>query len=110
MTVTQTSRTRQARESDQTTNPFAKATPVVDYNINVPHDEDFAAWCEHPVTKFVAVCFEKASDKNREQWEELSWIQGNSNPETLLELRTRADAYRAFLETTKESYEHIISK
>ena len=89
---------------------FADYVPVPDYNIVVPDDEDFAQWAMHPITRFVATCFERAADKNRELWEELSWLQGNPDPQKLIELRTRADAYRAFLETRKEDYEHLIKQ
>ena len=108
--MTALNRTRHRQVSEQTINPFANATPVIDHNTPIPHDEDFAAWCAHPVTKFVAICFERAAEKNRELWEELSWAQGTADPEKLLELRTRADAYLAFIQTTKESYEHIIKQ
>lgn len=87
---------------------FADVLPVPDHNYIIPDDEDFAAWCEHPTTRFVAACFEKASEKNRELWEEISWIQGNCEATKLVELRTRADAYLAFLQTTKENYANII--
>ena len=89
---------------------FADVVPVPDHNYVVPDDEDFAQWAQHPITRFVAACFEIAANKNREQWEELSWMQGNCEATTLVELRTRADAYLAFSQTKKEDYEQLISK
>ena len=88
--------------------PFADVVPTPDYNFIIPDDEDFAQWAEHPITRFVAACFEKAAEANQKEWEELSWVQGTCSSERLLELRTRADAYMAFLQTSKEHYVNII--
>lgn len=74
----------------------------------VPSDEEFAAWCEHPVTRFVAACHAKAAEQQREAWSSASWGNGHADPNALIELRTRADAYMAFLETPLEAYVKII--
>ena len=69
-----------------------------------PDAQDFAAWCEHPVTQWVAACWQTAANRQREAWVQVSWDQGSNDPLTLMELRTRADAYMAFLETGLDDY------
>ena len=78
--------------------------PRPDQNQYVPHAEDFAAWCENPVTRFVARAFERAANKQREAWTEETWVTGVAEPESLAVYRARADAYMAFLETGLERY------
>jgi len=78
--------------------------PKPDPKALIPHPEDFAAWCEHPVTRFVASVWAKAALKQRDAWTEMSWESGQVDPIALTELRTRADAYRAFLETGLDDY------
>lgn len=69
-----------------------------------PTEDEFESWCLHPVTQFVAQAMENAADDQREEWLRQSWGSGMANPVLLMELRTRADAYRAFLETGLEDY------
>ncbi len=88
--------------------PAPPPLPKPDHNQAHPHPEDFAAWCEHPVTRFVARAFEAAAIKQRETWVDNSWTGGEAEPELLLELRTRADAYMAFMETGRDEYVAII--
>jgi hypothetical protein len=75
--------------------PDARITPTAD---------EFDAWCEHPVTRYVAAAWQAAAVAQREAWTAASWSSGEADPNTLLELRTRADAYSAFLETGLERY------
>ncbi len=65
--------------------------------------EDFQAWQEHPVTKWVLKACLKASELNQEHWNAVSWA-GNVDPELRLECHTRADAYRAIVETPFERW------
>jgi hypothetical protein len=60
--------------------------------------EDFARWKEDPVTRAVVRAHRKTADDNRDAWVKHSWDNGHANPLTLLELRTRADAYMAIAE------------
>jgi hypothetical protein len=69
-----------------------------------PSLEEFAAWTEHPVTRYVAAAWLAGARMQREAWAEASWNSGKAEPQTLGELRTRADAYSAFLETGLERY------
>jgi hypothetical protein len=70
----------------------------------VPTEEEFAAWAEQPVTRFVAQAFALGAEIQRQAWLAASWANGEADPLKLMELRTRADAYRAFLETTWADY------
>jgi hypothetical protein len=87
--------------------PKAPALPKPDFNAKPPHPEDFAAWCEHPVTRFVAACYVKSAQKQGEHWLEASWGAGNPDAALLTELRARADAYNAFTETGLERYTDV---
>jgi hypothetical protein len=60
--------------------------------------EDFARWLEDPVTRAVIKAHRQTADDNRAAWVKHSWDNGHANPLTLLELRTRADAYMAIAE------------
>jgi hypothetical protein len=75
-----------------------------------PTQEEFDAWCEHPTTRFVAAAWAKAAQMQRTAWNAQSWNTGEAKPEVLLELRTRADAYMAFLETGLNDYERILEE
>lgn len=86
------------------------ALPKPDPRALVPHPDDFDAWCEHPVTRFIATAFEAAALKQRETWTEASWGTGEADPAQLNTLRTRADAYMAFLETGLNDYAKLIEK
>lgn len=62
--------------------------------------EDFAAWCEHPVTRFVAASHELMADLQRAAWMESSWVMGIAGEAALGQLRARADTFRAFTQST----------
>lgn len=88
--------------------PEPGPVPKPDFSANAPHPEDFAAWCEHPVTRFVAAAFLSAAKKQQEAWIAGSWLTGEAPPMLLNELRTRADAYNAFLETGLSRYVELL--
>lgn len=88
--------------------PIRPPTPKADAQAQVPHPEDFAAWCEHPVTRFVAAAWMHAAQAQCEAWMAASWSQGVADPAKLIELRTRADAYSAFTETGLDQYAALL--
>lgn len=59
---------------------------------------------EHPVTKWVQEACQRASDAQKEEWDKVTWDGGQCDPLMLMELRTRADAYRALAETPYEGW------
>lgn len=63
-----------------------------------PSREDFAAWQNDPTTRYVVRALEADAQAQERAWRELSWVNGHANQLQLLELRTRADAYRAMAE------------
>lgn len=87
---------------------YQAGKPKPDPKPLVPHPEDFAAWCEHPVTKFVAAAFVAGAAKQRDAWMSTSWSGGKADAEKLIEFRTRADAYSAFMETGLDRYALLI--
>ncbi len=69
-----------------------------------PSLEEFQAWKEHPVTRWVIQACLQAAQAQQEEWTRTSWVQGASDPQLLTELRTRADAYSALDETVYEDW------
>ena len=67
--------------------------------------DDFEAWKANPMTEWVMAALQTAAEAQRLKWAHLTWEQGSPpDPMTLLELRTRADSYRALSETTFEGW------
>lgn len=83
-----------------TPKPEARLTPTAD---------EFAAWCEQPVTRWVAAAFAHSATAAVDEWTNLLSF---GKPENLAlaqkELRTRADAYLAFLQTNHARYLQIL--
>lgn len=90
-------------------NPKVPVTPRPDARgVLIPTAEEFAAWCAHPITRFVASAMQQAAEQQRDAWFARSWGDGQADPLALIELRTRADAYMAFLETGLEQYAALL--
>ncbi len=69
--------------------------------------EDFARWRDDRVTQWIFKAIEAGEAEQKSAWLESSWQYSNPRPELLLELRTRADAYRALIDTSYESWAEI---
>ncbi len=78
--------------------------PKPDPRALVPHPDDFDAWCEHPVTRFVATAMERRALRTRDAWIAASWGGGVCDPNYLIELRGRADALMTLLEAELSDY------
>ena len=76
----------------------------------MPSPEDFAAWCDHPVTRFVATAFRDAALVQKQAWTDASWKAGKADALQLAELRTRADAYNAMFQTTLPQFAEFIKR
>jgi hypothetical protein len=90
--------------------PQPQALPKPDARVT-PTADEFSAWCQHPVTRYVAAAWEVAARQQREEWARVSWRPGLLSPlerdqleHRRVELTTAADAYSAFLETGLERY------
>lgn len=81
-----------------------RATPRPEPTGYLPTEDEFAAWCEHPVTRFVATAYANAAQAQQDEWLKVSWSNQELDPMAHKELRTRADAYEAFLETGLSEY------
>jgi hypothetical protein len=71
-----------------------------------PSREEFAAWRDDPVTRFVMGALNRNAEECREEWLRLSWESGTADQRKLDGLRERSDAllgftadYEAFCET-----------
>ncbi len=52
--------------------------PKPDPKALVPHPEDFAAWCEHPVSRFIATVYARVADKQHEG--DINILKNRINP------------------------------
>ena len=82
----------------------------VDYSASIPETDDFKAWCEHPVTKFVALANHLAIEDLKRQWEMYSWDGYKSDSDVLLKLKCRADGLSVLLNAEKEDYERYVTE
>lgn len=62
-------------------------------------EEEFIAWRDDPVTQWVMAACVKGAEIQKAGWIAASWEGGDANIDLLIECRTRADAYRALVET-----------
>lgn len=79
-------------------------------SVPAPTQEEFDAWAQHPITEWVAARYEIMALACRDAWSQHSWSAGVADEKLLTELRAKADAYMAFLETTYERYTSINAK
>lgn len=77
--------------------------------LNVTED-DFTSWRENAVTQVVFAALDRVQAMQRQHWIETSWEQGVCTPEMLLELRTRADAYRSLSELSFERISEVLAE
>jgi hypothetical protein len=72
--------------------------------------EEFARWRDDLVTQWVFASLAKTADDNKELWLERSWGAGVADQQTLTELRTRADAYRAIIDAPYRAHCHTLGE
>jgi len=58
-------------------------------------EEDYLAWLEQPVTKWFMAAFKNTADLCEQEWKEGSWNSGNADPQSLLRLKAKHEAYTA---------------
>ena len=102
--------TKPLTDEEQRQIKFRTETPKPDRHAKPPTAEEFAVWCELPVTRWVAARYEAQALACREAWTRESWDGGAANPEKLAELRVRADCYMAFMQTNWNRYATLASK
>ena len=77
----------------------------------LPTEEEFRAWQDHPVTQFVAEAYRIKAEAQRAAWGRMLDYPATS-PQALQSerdvLKTREDAYNAFLETTFADYLAVV--
>lgn len=65
-----------------------------------PTPDEFEAWRDSPVTRWVFAACRLAAEDNKTAWVEKAWAAGTYDRDGLLECRTRADAYLALCDTS----------
>ncbi len=77
--------------------------------VTMPEDfaEDFARWRDDRVTRLVLRALGRAAEAQRKAWDDASWhggvVRGDQLRDTLMELRVRADCYRAIGDMTPDT-------
>jgi hypothetical protein len=70
--------------------------------------DEFQDWRDHPITQWVFAAIERHVAKQKQGWLDATWETGATpDPLMLCELRTRADAYRAMIDTTFEGWSEL---
>ena len=69
-----------------------------------PSYEEFAAWCRHPVTSYVAKALNAISERYKTEWADDVWISGQADPIVLNRYRAYADAYASFSQSKRDDY------
>lgn len=82
--------------------------PKPDPKAIAPSETDWAQWCEHPITRWVAAAWQKSAEKQKQAWLRESWSFQEPSHLALATYRARADAYMAFLQTGLENYESAL--
>lgn len=94
--------------------PRAPSLVVKPDTRHVPTEDEFAAWAEHPTTRYIAAAWLAGAEAQKRAWVDLSWGPEALDPQqTEFErqrLITRADAYMAFLETGLNDYAAILAQ
>lgn len=81
--------------------------------VSPPSDEEFAQWCENPVTMFVATAFKKMAEDEKQRWLDAVWHAPTATPDVnrlLSEAKVRSEAYKIFITAKKEHYVNIHSR
>ena len=66
--------------------------------------EEFEAWVESPATQWVFRAVTAGAEAQKGHWLSTSWEGGVADQSALIELRSRADAYMALVETPYERF------
>lgn len=92
----------------QEENPLKAATPVTEgsRHDSDPSYEDFADWCDSPVTRFVARKFLTLSDYWKAVWFDNAW-DSRKTPEELLEYKLLSETYLHFIQSTLDHYKSV---
>lgn len=72
--------------------------------------EEFAEWRQHPVTEYVFGLMERWADRQKDEWANLVWADGQLDQARLIEARVRADCYRALPESDLSDWQAIEDK
>jgi hypothetical protein len=72
-----------------------------------PTRDDFDIWSVHPVTQYVMKAMATHAQRQRDAWVGMSWDGGKADPDTLIELRTRADTLDGFCGLTFEAVQSL---
>lgn len=69
-----------------------------------PSAEEFTRWRDDRVTQWIFRAILSGAEANKAAWVQASWDNGAASPALLQELRTRADAYMALIETPYDGW------
>jgi hypothetical protein len=96
---------REAFAEPQQPEPYgAPPKPRIAVVRRAPAREEFAAWRDEPVTRFVFAALRSAAGAQHDAWADTSWEGGLADQNLLNELRVRADAYKSLEEADYEGF------
>lgn len=78
-----------------------------------PTDEQFAEWCQNPVTRYVASAFKQMIEDEKYIWANMTWNSPKPDPDvnrTLVAAKATAKAYEIFITAKKEHYVGVNSR
>lgn len=73
-----------------------------------PSRDEFKAWRDDPVTRFVMAGLTRNAEECREQWLARSWGTGTADQLDLTGLRERADAIMGFVDCSYEGWRETL--
>jgi len=71
--------------------------------------ETFDEWLAHPMTEALYRAMASLEEQAKSSWMSTSWGAGNSDPETLAKLRSRASTLSELRHMTAEQLEGLLS-
>lgn len=70
----------------------------------MPSEEEFEAWRDNPITRWVLEACKIASEAAKQSFVDSAWERGIVDEKALTELRTRADCYEGLAEASLEDW------
>lgn len=83
------------------------STPDTRDGVPEPTDDEFADWCQNPVTRYVAKAFKVMAEDEKTRWVNNTWNAPVSTPDverTLATVKATVQAYEVFINAKKEHY------
>lgn len=81
--------------------------PKTKIDIRDPLEDDWNAWCEDPVTVYVASKLKLASERMKANWVQMAWDGECDNPVELARMKAYSEAHLNFSRTGLGGYKNV---